>query len=114
MNCQDKVCKKSCRHVEYKTLETRDYKSIHHEGYDKNTFGFMYQFVFPQATRNLRTTKPFKTVRKEYLVMDQNSLIGKVGGILGMFVGFSFLALAEWLITLTGNIWEWIKKKKWV
>ena len=90
----------------------KTFKSKYYEAeYDKNTLGFMYQFVYPRATRHQRTTNPFKTVRNEYLIMDQNLLIGNVGGIMGMFIGISFLALSEWLIAATENFWEWIKKK---
>ena len=92
--------------MEYKTLS-----DIIGYRYAKNTFGFKYQFLFPQATKDLRTTKPFKTVHKEYLLMDQNSLVGNVGGIIAMFTGLSFLNCAEWLMVIIGNIWEWVKKK---
>ena len=55
--------------------------------------------------------KPFKYVYEEYLIMPGISLIGNVGGTLGMFVGFSFLNTTEWLIAALPRLLKWIKQK---
>ena len=44
------------------------------------------------------TGTPLKSVKKEYYIMSVLSLIGNVGGILGTFIGFSFLGAYEWLM----------------
>ncbi len=42
-------------------------------------------------------TKGFR-VKQEYRVYDLNRLIGSIGGSLGLFVGFSFLDLAYFMV----------------
>ena len=50
-------------------------------------------------SREWLTKTPFKTIKKEQYVISDMSLIGNIGGTLGMFVGFSFLAKTEWVLT---------------
>ena len=45
----------------------------------------------------MRSKKPFKTVKKEALIVSWVSLIGIVGGTLGLFVEFSFIGALEWV-----------------
>ena len=92
---QDIYCKKSCNIKEFVT-EERDSKSRRRT--DK--FGFRYQFEVPIATKDHMSHKPLKTVKKEYLITNEISLIGNVGGTLGMFVGFSFIGTIEWLLEI--------------
>ena len=54
-----------------------------------------YKFVQPLASTNLRSIQPLKFVRREYLIMTSMSIIGYIGGILGMFLGFSFSGAFE-------------------
>ena len=53
----------------------------------------------PKYNRDTRSKTPYKTVKTEYLVNSLVivSLIGTVGGTMGMFVGFSFMGTSEWL-----------------
>ena len=44
-----------------------------------------------------RSKSPYKTVKMEYLINTLVSLIGTVGGTLGMFIGFSFIGTSDWL-----------------
>ena len=44
--------------------------------------------------------KAFKTVHTEYLIISGNSVLGTVGGTIGMFVGFSLMGASEWFIVL--------------
>ena len=39
------------------------------------------------------------TVHEEYLVYDLISMIGSVGGTLGMCIGFSFTGMISWILT---------------
>ena len=69
-----------------------------------------YTFQLPVDTRSLRSDYPFKIVKKEYLIMTWMTLVGNVGGTLGMFIGFSFITTSEWLITSAMRLRDWIKK----
>ena len=65
-----------------------------------------YQFTVPKGTRDLFSKKPFKTVKTEHWRTNGITLVGNVGGTLGMFVGFSFLATTEWLMTVIAWVWK--------
>ena len=56
--------------------------------------------------------KPFKIIKKEYLILNDMSLIGNVGGTLGMFVGFSFIGTFEWLLDILSKVKNHIKIKQ--
>ena len=61
------------------------------------------QFEVPSVN-----VKPFKTVKTEYLLTTFMSLVGNVGGTLGMFVGFSFIGMADWFT----SFWGWINSRR--
>ena len=69
-----------------------------------------YTFQLPVDTRSLRSDYPFKIVKKEYLIMTWMTLVGNVGGTLGMFIGFSFLNSTEWIIVWLAKIWRYMQK----
>ena len=122
---QEFHCKKACREEEFKISyiegglgfgqltewvnkswnpdipENHLYKKTHH------VVG--YKFALPKFNRGIRSRKPYKTVKKEYLINTLISLIGTVGGTMGMFVGFSFIGTSEWL---SGNIKSIVAKLK--
>ena len=104
---QDKYCKKSCSTKEFK-IEVR--KQI--SKYETNKFGFQYQFEVPKSTKDHMSRKPFKIIKKEYLILNEMSLIGNVGGTLGMFVGFSFIGTIEWLLDILSKVKNHIKIKQ--
>ena len=41
----------------------------------------------------------FTTVHEEYLVYDLITMIGSVGGTLGMCIGFSFTGMISWILS---------------
>ena len=41
---------------------------------------------------------PIKSIKKEHFTMSLMSLLGNVGGTLGMFIGFSFIGMSESLV----------------
>ena len=98
---------------EFKTVRGRFPKS------DKaGTFGFQYRFALPLSGKDLRSRELFKVVKTEYLLHNLVSLVGNVGGILGVFVGFSFLSLVEWMLKIGQEIWkqsksDWCNKARW-
>ena len=53
------------------------------------TFGFLYHF-YDNST----------TVYEEYLIYDAISMVGSVGGTLGMCIGFSFTGIISFLINI--------------
>ena len=65
-----------------------------------------------ERLRDYRSRKPYKTVHREYLLMTEMSLVGNVGGMLGLFVGFSFLGLSESIMDCMTRFWGWMKKDK--
>ena len=62
--------------------------------------------------RDHRSEEPYKTVRKEYLLMSGMSLVGNVGGMLGLFIGFSFLGLSESIMDCITRVIGWTQKGK--
>ena len=61
------------------------------------SFGFGYAFDVPRATKDVKN-QATKMVKTEYLLMNGYTLVGNVGGTLGMFVGFSFIGAIEWIL----------------
>ena len=86
---QEEHCKKTCTVQVFKTEEIGE-GSYSSDG----TFGLKYKFAESQSSR-YRSTKPFKSVREEFWLISWTSLLGNVGGTLGMFLGFSFFTLTE-------------------
>ena len=65
----------------------------------------------PESVWNLRSLDGFKTIKTEYLIISTLSLIGNVGGTMGMFVGFSFIGTSEWSLASAQTLWGWLKRK---
>ena len=104
---QQKYCKKSCKITEYTISKTFQPS---HSGMPLGKVVFRYQFATPKATKNHMSKIPFKEVKQEYWVVSIPTLIGNLGGVLGLFSGFSFLTCFESLmIVVMENIWRRIK-----
>ena len=98
---QDIQCKKACNVKQFKTKVGKIDLSF--EG-SNNRAAINYKFVPPFVrNRDVRTLKPFKYKHIEYLVMPMMTLIGNVGGILGLFVGFSFANTYKWCVASMGK-----------
>ena len=72
------TCPRSCAITNYKGKITHDFAFDH-----KNTIAFSYYFAPPFIS----------IIYEEYLLFDFLGLISSVGGTLGMFIGFSFIAI---------------------
>ena len=99
MSNQDNHCRRLCNVKEYnfKTASQRQYAP---DSDQSKAFGITLNFATPHSTRDLRSLRPFKTVKTEYEIVTFMSLVGTVGGTLGMIVGFSFIAIYRKLIYL--------------
>ena len=100
MSDQTKHFYKTCRVKEFKIKQTP--LGNHAEASVGN---FVLWITYERSaeeisnSREWLTKTPFKTIKKEQYVISDMSLIGNIGGTLGMFVGFSFLAKTEWVLT---------------
>ena len=99
---QQNYCKKSCHAKEFKTIIDKSELLKLIEGYDLSV-----RFGFPESSIDARPGVPFKTVKTEYLVVSWMSLLGNVGGTLGMFVGFSVIGTSEWCLEMVQRLWKW-------
>ena len=103
-------CKTTCQVVEYKT-EPVARNAVRGWNERPDPWSLRYRFVIPHSSKDLRIMKPFKYVHKEYLIVSGISLIGNVGGTLGLFVGFSVLGTTEWFMTVLPTFLIWVKQK---
>ena len=62
---------------------------------DSSSLVFGYGFESPSPKNSHRSRVPLKVVKTEYEVFPFISLVGVIGGTLGMFVGISFMGIAE-------------------
>ena len=99
---QETKCQKSCQIKEFLTEKDCTWNQFYVAG----QFGFEYRFIKQASTNNLRLQKIFKKVKEEYFITNEVSLLGNIGGTLGMFVGFSFIGTSESFMTLIGCIWK--------
>ena len=99
---QQENCKKLCLAKEFKTMSRTSTSGI------GNGYSLRLNFGTPKCTIDTRSDMPFKTVKREYWIMSWLSLIGNVGGTLGMFVGFSVITTAESAMTAVAKFWRWL------
>ena len=92
---QHRLCKKSCHVKEYKLGNEAQFG---HNSLNPNSFAFALTFELPSSTKNLRSDDPFKTIHRETFSLSGMTLVGNIGGHLGMFIGFSFIAYSVWLL----------------
>ena len=71
-----------------------------------NTKPVRFKFVTPLSSKDHISEGPFKTVKTEYLTMSGISLIGNVGGTMGMFIGFSVIGMSEWIMGTVAKMWS--------
>lgn len=85
---------KPCTYIEYsqRTVQVLDKKN------SSNVF--------------LRMAKSKISFKKELLVYDEVSLVSEIGGALGLFVGFSFLNVADLVSCIFDVLKEKVNKNK--
>ena len=99
---QEKYCKKLCHAKEFKTQLKSE--NLLFEALEGHTLWL--EFRSPHASLDVRTTRPVKFVMKEYFIVNAMSLVGNIGGTLGMFIGFSFIATSEWFLHTLLTFWR--------
>ena len=89
-------CPRPCTMFEYLGEETWTTKL---SNYFNGTHGLAYQFDPPESV----------TVNEEYLIYDEVSMIGSVGGTLGMCIGFSFTNVISCILNYFQNVYNHTK-----
>ena len=105
-----KYCKKSCHSHEYKIRNAamgtwaERYKPWDWTGKDsKRSHILEFKFEKPKMSLGGKSLQPLKKVSVEHLSISLMSLVGNVGGTLGMFIGFSFIGFAEWIMQVVAK-----------
>ena len=57
-------------------------------------------FKLADSSRGQITKTPRKTIKQEHYILSGLSFLGNIGGILGIFVGFSILGTTEWITSV--------------
>ena len=96
-NDTDAQCPKACKYLDYHGEETWTTK-LSPYNYDIEDFNathaFSYQFDPPESV----------SVYEEYIICDEITLIGSVGGTLGLCIGFSFSKVVSVIINFIRNL----------
>ena len=106
---QQKYCKRSCTVKEFQTEVGTERIMIIGENvtnWESFPMGFQYQLASPAGTKDQRSKEFFKTVKQEYLVNSLLSLVGNVGGTMGMFIGFSIIGMFESMTAYLDILWK--------
>ena len=76
----------------------------------------MFQFALmlgePKHSLGYRSSKVSKMIYTENLVVNEFTLLGNIGGQMGMLVGFSFSGFAGWILGSLGQLWVLVKKRQ--
>ena len=96
----DQHCKKTCVVKEFQVM-----KGASAQGPRNNYIDIRFQL--PDATRGFMSKTPYKTIKTEQYIVSGLQLLGNVGGILGIFVGISFLGISEPIL----SVCEKLRKK---
>ena len=73
---------------------------------------FLIYLSHPQSTRGSYRSQFQKEVQTERLVWSEISIIGNIGGYMGLCVGFSFTGFLAWLLGLFPKVWFALGKNK--
>ena len=107
MTNQDKHCKKTCKVKEFQVI--RESSSLSGSSLSRVNIVDVF-FELPDATRGFMSKTPYITVNMEHFLISDLALLGNVGGILGIFVGFSFLGITELLMSVGETMWKRLRK----
>ena len=74
-----------------------------------NKYLFWLYFSKEKVSNGLYTNEIQKYVHKEYLAWTGISLVGNVGGQLGLWVGFSFTGFLAGTLNVIPNAWNFLR-----
>ena len=97
-------CKKTARVKEFKAIRFGCARNISID--PPNSYVLEYMLQLPPSSKNHMSKELFKTVKREYFIVDTMSLVGNVGGTLGMFIGFSFFGISDWMFNIISDFWS--------
>ena len=97
MLLQGRNCRKACRVKEYKV-------SAYHFELARASHTTEVRFELPDSTRGQMSKVPMKIIREEHYIISGLAFLGNVGGILGIFVGFSILGASEWITSVIESL----------
>ena len=106
---QEKYCKRPCHVKQYRNKRIRGNKP---NSDDLENFLVSYQIKPPPSVNGQRKEMPLKTVNTEYLIVGWMSLKCNVGGMTGLFVGFSFMGMYESFLVQLTKFLKWINRPK--
>ena len=95
-------CKKTCSLKEFRVTKSL----VLSNGPGSRLSTFTIDFGLPKSTRGFISKTLLKTVKTEQYIISGLQLLGNVGGILGIFVGFSFLSMTEPILTISEKFWK--------
>ena len=78
------------------------------EDEQKNKYIFVLDLATPTATRGKYTGKFQKDVDTEKLAWSGISVIGNIGGYMGLCVGFSFTGFIAWTLAILPKFWTFL------
>ncbi len=94
-------------------IKNLEQQQLQQQQQQQNPFSKSFNEVL-SSTRNRQSTNAFstsRTVRTEHLVYDWTSLSGDVGGMMGLLLGLSVLAIYDGALELGGHASSsWNKK----
>ena len=73
--------------------------------FERNFITIRVNFNLPDATRGYLSKTPYKIIKTEQYIISGLHLLGNVGGILGIFVGFSLLGITEQIVSVGEVMW---------
>ena len=96
---QEQYCMRSCNMKNFRgsSLAFSKKRNPYCDEEKCHAIVFKFGFSWKGALLNGRSDKLLKRVMREYWIVSTLSLVGTVGGTLGMFVGFSLMGTFEWL-----------------
>ena len=102
INDQSEHCEKCCYITDFQLEIDSTDKLLESDKYwcSPNVWIVRFEFHTPMTRFDSRLKRPFKTIHEEYLVHSEISLIGTIGGTMGMLVGFSIMGTSEWVMLM--------------
>ena len=82
------------------------------QGQQDHKYMFLIYLSHPPSTRGSYRSQFQKDVQTERLVWSEISIIGNIGGYMGLCVGFSFTSFLAWLLGIFPKAWFALEKIK--